>query len=114
MAVEDAAALVECLSHVTHNPTTSSIRAALTVFEKTRQQRTIAVQEASLKAGNVLHLPDGPEQEARDAAMKLEAGGKSVNESAFGLAHLPALDRWYSYDAVQAVRDEWTQVTGPR
>ena len=38
----------------------------------------------------------------------------TVNENAFGLAHLPTLDRWYSYDAVQAVRDAWTQVAGPR
>jgi salicylate hydroxylase len=114
MAVEDAAALAECLSHVTKNSTTSSLRAALTVFEKTRQHRTNAVQEASLKAGDVVHLPDGPEQEARDAAMKSDTERETVNESAYGLAHLAARDRWYGYDAVQAVRDAWMQVTGSK
>jgi salicylate hydroxylase len=114
MAVEDAAALAECLSHVTQNSTASSIRGALMVFEKTRQQRTTAVQEASLKAGNVLHLPDGPDQEARDAAMQSDTGREAVNESAYGLAYLPARDRWYSYDAVQAVRDASMQVTRSR
>jgi salicylate hydroxylase len=109
MAVEDAAALAECLSRITEDSTTASLRTALTVFEKTRQPRTKAVQEASLQAGNLLHLPDGPEQEARDAAMRSDADSETINESAYGLADVRARDRWYAYDAVQAVREEWAR-----
>jgi salicylate hydroxylase len=114
MAVEDAAALAECLSHVTDDSATSSLRTALAVFEKTRQPRTKAVQEASLQAGNILHLPDGPEQEARDAAMTPNAGGETTNERAYDLAHAHARDRWYGYDVVQAVREEWARTIGRR
>ena len=114
MAVEDAAALAECLSHITDDSVTPSLRTALTVFEKTRQPRTKAVQEASLQAGNILHLPDGPEQEARDAAMISDAETEVVNERAYGLAHTQTRDRWYGYDVVQAVREEWTRTLGLR
>ena len=106
MAVEDAAALAECLSHITDDFATSSRRTALTVFEKMRQPRTKAVQEASLQAGNILHLPDGSEQEARDAVMISDSETEIINERAYGLAHMQARDRWYGYDVVQAVREE--------
>ena len=114
MAVEDAAALAECLSHVSNDltATSTSLRPALDVFERTRQPRTQAVQEASLQAGNMLHLPDGPEQEARDAAMVSEADRETINESAYGLADMRARDRWYGYDAVQAVKEEWAGTVG--
>jgi salicylate hydroxylase len=109
MAVEDAAVLAECLSHVTNDSTVDSLRTALMVFEKTRQLRTTAVQEASLQAGNVLHLQDGPEQEARDAAMKSGAYRETINETVYGLADMRARDRWYGYDAVREVREEWAR-----
>jgi salicylate hydroxylase len=112
MAVEDAAALAECLSHITGDSATPSLRTALTVFEKTRQPRTKAIQEASLQAGNILHLPDGPEQEARDAAMISDAETEVINERAFGLAHMQARDQWYGYDVLQAVREEWARTVG--
>jgi salicylate hydroxylase len=114
MAVEDAAALAECLSHITDDSPTSSLRTALTVFEKTRQPRTKAVQEASLQAGNILHLPDGSEQEARDAAMISDDDRETINERAYGLAHIQARDQWYGYDVVQAVREEWVRTVGLR
>lgn len=110
MAVEDAAVLAECLSLVTEDDsTTTSLRKALMVFEKTRQPRTKAVQEASLEAGNLLHLPDGAKQEARDAAMRSNADRETINGSAYSLADGRARDRWYGYDAVQAARNVWAQ-----
>ena len=118
MAVEDVAALSECLTHVKHDsdePSTSSstsLRSALDVFERTRQPRTKEVQEASLEAGNKVHLPDGSEQEVRDAAMLSDADGETINPSAYALMDVRARDRWYSYDAVQAVKDVWAQTVG--
>ena len=113
MAVEDTAVLAECLSLVTEDDsTTTSLRKALTVFEKTRQPHTKAVQEASLEAGNLLHLPDGAKQAVRDAAMRSNTDGETINGSAYGLADGPARDRWYGYDAVQAARDVWAQSAG--
>jgi salicylate hydroxylase len=109
MAVEDAAVLAECLSQVTGDSTAKSLRTALTVFEKTRHLHTTAVQEASLQAGNVLHLRDGPEQEARDAAMKSGAAKETTSEIAYGLADMRTRDRCYGYDAVREARKEWAR-----
>ena len=112
MAVEDAAALAECLSHVTDRSTTTTLRTALSIFERTRQPRTKAVQEASLEAGNILHLPDGAEQEARDAGLRSDDNREVDSKSAYGVADMRARDRWYGYDAVQAARDAWAQSVG--
>jgi hypothetical protein len=52
-------------------------------FEIVRKSRYNAVKEASLQAGNILRLPPGPAQAARDAALKgdgLSATGINQNE----------------------------------
>ncbi len=66
-ALEDGATLVGCLQ------TTADIPAALARYQDLRLPRTAHVQ--SLAAGNKIRfgMPDGPEQEARDA--KMAAGG---------------------------------------
>jgi 2-polyprenyl-6-methoxyphenol hydroxylase-like FAD-dependent oxidoreductase len=64
-AIEDGAALAACLAEAKR----SDVAAALERYEALRKSRTARVQ--GLAAGNKIrfHLPDGPEQEARDAEM---------------------------------------------
>jgi 2-polyprenyl-6-methoxyphenol hydroxylase-like FAD-dependent oxidoreductase len=63
-AVEDAAVLAHCLSQHGHAPT-----AALQSYESLRIGRTARLQEISHARAHLNHLPDGPEQEARDAQL---------------------------------------------
>lgn len=68
-AVEDAAVLTACLAAA------ESRDVALARYEAARKDRTSRIQVLSRSNGQRFHLPDGPEQQARDAAM---AGGPGV------------------------------------
>jgi len=83
-AIEDAAVLAACLG------SDADVQAALKQYERVRQPRASRVQEASRGRIAHHHLPDGPEQRARDAAFAAEDP----------LSH----NDWiYAYDAEQAV-----------
>jgi salicylate hydroxylase len=62
-AIEDAAALARCLAADPADPA-----AALLRYEELRIPRTTRLQAVSHARARVNHLPDGPEQQARDAA----------------------------------------------
>jgi salicylate hydroxylase len=64
-AIEDGAALARCLAANLADPA-----AALRRYESLRVPRTTRLQEVSHGRAHVNHLPDGPEQQARDAAFK--------------------------------------------
>jgi salicylate hydroxylase len=66
-AIEDAAALAVCLAAGWAAPA-----AALARYEQLRRPRATAVQEASRGRIAHHHLPDGPPQQARDAALARE------------------------------------------
>jgi salicylate hydroxylase len=83
-AVEDAAALAICLAAGPWAPP-----AALARYERVRLPRATRVQEASRGRIAHHHLPDGPEQVARDAAF---AGEDPLSHN----------DWLYGYDAEQA------------
>jgi salicylate hydroxylase len=83
-ALEDAVALAVCLAAGTGDPSR-----ALARYERVRAPRATRVQEASRKRIAHHHLPDGPEQRARDA----DFAGEDP------LAHN---DWLYSYDAERA------------
>lgn len=86
-AVEDAAALAVCLAEPGAVPAD-----ALARYEAIRRPRASLVQAASRERRGHHHLPDGPEQRARDAAFASDDP----------LAH----NAWlYAYDAEQAARD---------
>jgi salicylate hydroxylase len=63
-AVEDAAVLARCLARDTQAPAR-----ALQRYESLRIGRTTRLQQVSHARAHVNHLPDGPEQEARDQAL---------------------------------------------
>ena len=63
-AIEDAAVLARCLAADPADPA-----AALRRYEELRIPRTTRLQEVSHARAHVNHLPDGPEQRARDAVV---------------------------------------------
>lgn len=62
-SLEDAAALARCLADGAADPA-----AALARYQELRIPRTTRLQEVSHGRAHLNHLPDGPEQRARDAA----------------------------------------------
>lgn len=104
MAVEDAAALAEALSKIDSK---DQLQPALRLFESVRIKRTTQMQEASLLNGKLWHFADGPEQKARDAAMRPEVEGRHFIESPNQWSD-PVTQCWcYGYDAEEAISDAW-------
>lgn len=106
MAVEDGAALAEILSLI---DSLSDLHPALELFQRQRILRTGQMQEASLVNGKIWHFPDGPEQEARDAAMRpgLDGGSSKDNPVQWGD---PFTASWaYGYDAEAEIRNAWAE-----
>jgi salicylate hydroxylase len=79
-AVEDAVVLARCLEHAD----AASIPQALARYEDVRRPRASEVQRMSRGRELRNHLPDGPEQAARDAQF---ASGDPLRESAWLYAH---------------------------
>lgn len=108
MAVEDGAALGEVLSLVEN---AGQIPLALEVFEKVRMKRSYQMQEASLINGKLWHFPDGPEQRARDLAMRPEVEGEHFLTSPNQWSD-PVTQWWaYGYNAEAEVVKVWKERT---
>ena len=104
MAVEDASALAQAL-RVIDSP--SHLGSALDVYELVRKARTTAMHEASYRHAYTVHLPDGPEQRARDAGMEDEVKGVHFIRSPNQWSD-PTTQIWaYDYDSAQAIREAW-------
>jgi salicylate hydroxylase len=69
-AVEDAAVLTACLVVLGRH----DLGRALANYEFLRRDRTSKIQTMARTNGHRLHLPDGPEQQARDAAIAADVG----------------------------------------
>jgi salicylate hydroxylase len=82
--IEDAAVLSAVLADAGGH----DIPAALSRYETLRRERTARVQAISRANGQRFHLPDGPKQQARDAAMASTFGRLS-----------PEIDWLYSHDS---------------
>jgi salicylate hydroxylase len=67
-AMEDAAVLARCLAESAAGGSDSGWPAALRRYESLRLPRTTRLQEVSHARAHANHLPDGPEQQARDQA----------------------------------------------
>ena len=108
MAVEDGAALAEALRHV--YCADDDLIPALNVYQEVRIKRSSQMQQASLVNGIIFHYRDGPEQEARDAAMRAEVEGRVFTETPNQWSD-PTTQAWaYGYDAVGAVGDAFQDV----
>ena len=80
-AIEDAAALARCLGEEPGDP-----EAALRRYEAARIPRATRLQEVSHARGHLNHLPDGPDQRARDQAF---AATDALAANAWIYAHDP-------------------------
>lgn len=74
-AVEDAAALGILLSTI---PSRSQIPLALQAYQSSRKQRAETVQQSGTENRITLHLPDGPQQVARDEQFRASTSRSSV------------------------------------
>lgn len=121
MAIEDAAVIGNLFSHISHP---SQITPILYAYEKLRLQRTADTQKSSRLNQHIFHLPDGPEQEARDASMRAAMDvelrtlkGEKVDARNEGSANQWADKRkneiQFGYDA-DAAADAWWAEVGER
>ena len=82
-AIEDGATLTACLADVEQG----DIPAALVRYERLRQPRASRVQAASRTNKTRFHLPDGPDQQERDAQMASGSTDWSINAVAWLYGH---------------------------
>lgn len=67
MAIEDAVVLAECLSTARN---THDVPMLLHLYEQLRKDRVTMIQEGSQETIRTWHLPDGPQQRARDCKLQ--------------------------------------------
>ncbi|KAF9561912.1 FAD/NAD(P)-binding domain-containing protein [Agrocybe pediades] len=113
MAIEDGAALGNLFSRITHP---SQIGKMLWAYQEIRHPRATAAQLESRMNQRIFHLPDGPEQEARDESMRQatvaaikEANGEPADDcvgSQNQWADKQKNDRVFGYD-IDAEVDKW-------
>lgn len=122
LAVEDAAALVSVLNRVSYfndNKTSVDVdrlKQALVAYETARKARSTAVQVASLHAGDMAHVENGPRREKLYDTLRKDGMGEVVNPLAFdtrtsyGLADKDVRDWCYNFDAVANVDAEFDRL----
>ncbi|CAG7979565.1 unnamed protein product [Penicillium olsonii] len=99
-AVEDAAALGVVLSAISSR---EEIPLALNAYEKSRKERAETVQQSGSENRITLHLPDGPEQIARDAQFQASASGNNPDK----WSDLRTQEFLWGWDAEKAALDTW-------
>ncbi|KAH7357237.1 hypothetical protein BKA65DRAFT_580687 [Rhexocercosporidium sp. MPI-PUGE-AT-0058] len=113
LAVEDAETFTECMALM--NSKGSGLPHAMKVFEKVRKRRAEAVRDASLHAGNMLHVSNREVKDARDKALACEgvveegsSGERFFAEKlSYGIADREIRDWGYGYDVRKEVEKEW-------
>lgn len=104
MAVEDACALAASLRHM---KTSADFPKAISKWVQVRKPRTQMVHDASYAHGLMLHLPDGPVQQARDEALRPEVEGLHVDESPDQWTD-PTVTEWaYGYNPEDEIDRAW-------
>jgi salicylate hydroxylase len=84
-AIEDGATLTACLARTS----SEDIPAALRRYEQLRLPRASRVQALSAANKTRFHLPDGPEQQQRDAQMATGSTDFSKSAAAWIFEHDP-------------------------
>ncbi|OQD67220.1 hypothetical protein PENDEC_c041G03547 [Penicillium decumbens] len=102
-AVEDAAALGVLLSTISSR---NEIPHALRVYEQSRKQRAETVQQSGSENRITLHLPDGPEQLARDAQFLESASGSNPDK----WADRQTQEFLWGWDAEKAALEAWNNL----
>jgi salicylate hydroxylase len=128
MAIEDAAVLGNLFTHVSHP---SQITPLLRAYQDLRYPRCSATQASSRLNQFIFHLPDGPEQQKRDAAMRQawdaeKAAGVGGEQHTTAEGTVPAIvdtdgnpNQWadkkkslqqFGYDADKVAEEWWAEV----
>lgn len=100
-AVEDAAALGVMLAEISGK---DQINRALRVYEQARKSRAETIQQLGSENRITLHLPDGPEQVARDQKFKL-VSASGDNPDRWGDTTTQKL--LWDWDSEQSARETW-------
>ncbi|KDQ59142.1 hypothetical protein JAAARDRAFT_192684 [Jaapia argillacea MUCL 33604] len=103
-ALEDAVCLAELFCHLHHKDQTTML---LDAFQEIRQPRCKSVHAFESYNLRYMSMPAGPEQEARDAAMKLaydQGKGALDGDEAYG-----EVLQMFAYDPEDAASDWWVQ-----
>ncbi|CAG8167464.1 unnamed protein product [Penicillium salamii] len=101
-AVEDAAALGVVLSAISSR---EEIPLALNAYEKSRKERAETVQQSGSENRITLHLPDGPEQIARDAQFQASASGNNPDK----WSDQRTQEFLWGWDAEKAALNTWNE-----
>lgn len=104
-AVEDAAALGVVLSAISSR---EEIPLALNAYEKSRKERAETVQQSGSENRITLHLPDGPEQVARDAQFQASASGNNPDK----WSDQRTQEFLWGWDAEKAALNTWNGMLG--
>lgn len=96
-SMEDAAFLAKCVGGVVDG--NLSMREAIGLYEQERMPKAYTKQQVSFINGDIWHLPDGPEQQARDAAMAPELEEKYMLRSPNLYGDPQTVLEVYGYDA---------------
>ena len=96
-AMEDGAFLARCIAKVVEGR--MRLDEAVRVYEDERMPKAYAKQQVSFLNGAIWHLPDGPEQQARDRAMAPELRGKYYVRSSNLYGDPQTVLEVYGYDA---------------
>lgn len=96
-SMEDGAFLAKCIAKVVEGKI--YLDNAVRIYEEERMPKAYAKQQVSFLNGAIWHLPDGPEQEARDKAMKPGLEGKYCVRSSNLYGDPQTVLDVYGYDA---------------
>ena len=120
MAIEDAAVLGKLLFHIS---SVEQLPTLLRAYESLRLERTAETQASARLNQHIFHLPDGPEQVARDNAMREAAEAEFMRmrgDTEIDLVGNP--NQWadekknheqFAYDA-EDVAEAWWREVGER
>ena len=103
MAIEDSVVLAECLSRVRMM---DDIPILLGLYERLRMERVHIITAGARETADVWHLPDGAEQELRDASLKntVKRSDLQTDRNANKYSD-PSFQPWlFGFDAVADVR----------
>jgi len=96
-SMEDGAFLAKCIAKVVQGKI--CLEEAVRIYEEERMPKAYAKQQVSFLNGAIWQLPDGPEQEARDKAMKPELEGRYTVRSSNLYGDPQTVLEVYGYDA---------------
>ncbi|KAI1484629.1 FAD binding domain-containing protein [Biscogniauxia mediterranea] len=110
-AIEDGAVLGHLLGHIKAK---SQLPKALKMYETLRKARGEAIVRETFKQRESFHMPDGPEQEARDRIFRLQLETGEVQAPFPSRWTCPQVQPWlYGYDAYKEVEEAVLQSPFP-